>query len=143
MSAILFDRHRVDHLDEMPRRPPRLRGSKLLWVDIDRRTDETVEEVAQAFDLDPGTRDRLALSCGRAVYQDHGRYIHLTTYSPLGDEDDEELCALECVVGENWVITAHDRPVPVLEEFAERVSGSGNTGVLEGLTSSRPCSNGS
>ena len=56
----------------------------------------------------------------------------MTTYSPLGDEDDEELCALECVVGENWVITAHDRPVPVLEEFAERVSGSGNTGVLDG-----------
>ena len=67
MSAILFDRDRVDHLDEVPRRPPRLRGSKLLWIDIDRRTDDTVEEVAQAFDLDHGTRDRLALSCGRAV----------------------------------------------------------------------------
>jgi magnesium transporter len=30
------------------------------------------------------------------------------------------------------VITAHDGPVPVLEEFASRVSGSGDTGSLDG-----------
>ena len=35
-------------------------------------------------------------------------------------------------MGENWVITAHDQPIPVLEEFASRVSGSGDTGSLDG-----------
>ena len=30
------------------------------------------------------------------------------------------------------MITAHDRPIPVLDEFAERVSGSGATGSLDG-----------
>ena len=25
---------------------------------------------------------------------------------------------MECVVGESWVLTAHERPIPVLEEFA-------------------------
>ena len=74
------------------------------------------------------------MPCGledRAVFKDHGRYIHVTTYAP--DESDEgELLALECVVGENWVITAHDEPIPVLEEFASRVSGSGDTGSLDG-----------
>ena len=43
-----------------------------------------------------------------------------------------ELHAVECVVGENWVITAHDEAIPVLEEFADRVSGSGDTGTLDG-----------
>jgi hypothetical protein len=34
----------------------------------------------------------------RAVFKDHGRYIHVTTYAP--DEGDEgELIAIECVVG--------------------------------------------
>jgi magnesium transporter len=42
------------------------------------------------------------------------------------------LIALECVVGKNWVVTAHDRTVKVLEDFAERVSGSGDTGALDG-----------
>ena len=30
------------------------------------------------------------------------------------------------------MITAHDVPIPVLEEFSERVSGSGDTGSLDG-----------
>jgi magnesium transporter len=132
-AAILFDRHEVEHLDSLSERPKRLSGSKLLWIDIDRRTDASADEVAEAFGLDEATRNRLASSEGKAVFQDFGRYIHVTTYSPCEEEGDEDdLTALECVVGENWVITAHDRPVEVLEEFADRVSGSGDTGTLDG-----------
>ena len=133
MSAMLFDRDQVDHLDDLPDNLKRLNGSKLLWVDIDRGEGEKADEVARAFDLDKTTRDHLASSPGRAVFDDYGRYIHVTTYSPCDDEDGD-LVALECVVGENWVITAHDRPVSVLAEFEERVSGSGGTGVLDGPT---------
>jgi magnesium transporter len=131
VSAILFDRDQVDHLDDLPDRPERLNGSKLLWVDLDQRSAERAAEIADVFKLDDSTRDRLASSSGRAVFEDYGRYIHVTTYSPC-EEEDEVLIALECVVGKNWVITAHDRPVAVLQEFAKRVSGSGDTGVLDG-----------
>lgn len=134
MSAILFDRNQVDHLDDLPKRPERLNGSKLLWVDIDRRSPESAAKIAGAFALDDATRDCLAVSPGRAVFADYGRYIHVTTYSPTEEdvEDRDDLIALECVVGDRWVITAHDRPIPVLREFSERVSGSGDTGVLDG-----------
>jgi magnesium transporter len=134
MSAILFDRDQVDHLDELPARPDRLNGSRLLWVDIDRRDAESAGRVARTFALDDATRDCLASSAGGAVFSDHGRYIHVTTYSPCEEKEDEDddLIALECVVGKNWVITAHDRPVEVLQEFSEQVSGSGDTGVLDG-----------
>jgi magnesium transporter len=132
-GAILFDRDEVEHLDSLSERPKRLRGSKLLWVDIDRRTKARADEVAAAFGLEDATRNRLASSEGRAVFHDQGRYIHVTTYSPCQEEGKEgELTALECVVGENWVVTAHDRPLDVLEEFAQRVSGSGDTGTLDG-----------
>src|SRR4029453_4554843 len=136
MRWILFDREQVDHLDELPDRPERLNGSKLLWVDLDRADPASAERIARAFQLDDATRDQLASSPGRAVFHDYGRYIHVTTYSPCEEQDDEndenELVALECVVGKNWGITAHTRPVAVLQEFAERVSGSGDTGVLDG-----------
>jgi len=131
VSAILFDRERVDHLDDLPDGLERLNGSTLLWVDIDRRSAESAAKVAHAFKLDDTTRERLASSTGRAAFSDYGRYIQVTTYSPC-DEEDEDLIALKCVVGKNWVVTAHDRPVEVLEEFAQRVSGSGDTGVLDG-----------
>lgn len=129
--AILFDRDQVEHLPDLAARPARLNGSKLLWVDIDRRDGTRVEDVAEAFDLDDVTKERLGSSQGKAVFNDAGRYLHVTTYSPC-EQDRGELIALECVVGENWVVTAHDRPLEVLEEFAERVSGSGDTGVLDG-----------
>jgi magnesium transporter len=134
VTAILFDRDQVDHLDDLPERPERLNGSKLLWVDIDRRGSEGAAKIARAFALDDATRDRLADSPGRAVFADYGRYIHVTTYSPTEEdaEDDDDLIALDCVVGDKWVITAHDRPIPVLQEFSERASGSGDTGVLDG-----------
>ena len=134
-GAILFDRDQVEHLRSLAERPQRLKGSKLLWVDLDRKTDESVDDAVEAFNLDEATRDRLASSDGKAVFHDFGRYLHVTTYSPCEEEGSEdELIALECVVGENWVVTAHDRPVKVLDEFAERVSGSGDTGTLDGPT---------
>jgi magnesium transporter len=130
-EAILFDRDQVERLDDLSERPKRLSRGKLLWVDLDRCSEEDAHRVAEAFGLDSATRDCLTDSNDRAVFKDHGRYIHVTTYAP--DEDDEgELIALECVVAENWVITAHDDPIPVLEEFASRVSGSGDTGSLDG-----------
>jgi magnesium transporter len=131
VTAILFDHDQVDRLDDLPEGPEQLDASKLLWVDIDQRDADSAGRVARAFGLDDDTRDGLAASSGRAVFRDFGRYIRLTTYSPCEGED-AELLALECVVGKNWVITAHDQPVAVLQEFAERVSGSGDTGVLDG-----------
>jgi Mg2+ and Co2+ transporter CorA len=133
-SAILFNRDEVEQLADLEDRPRRLRGSKLLWVDVSERTSECASRVASAFGLDASTRDRLASSEKRAVFNDFGRYIHVTTYAPCHEDEDEkdDLVAVECVVGENWVITAHDRPIAVLEAFAERVSGSGDTGVLDG-----------
>jgi magnesium transporter len=130
-EAILFDRDRVERLEDLSDRPRRLSGGRLLWVDLDDRTDESAERVAEAFALDAATRDRLASSSGPAVFHDRGRYLHLTTYAPC-DEDGENMVALECVIGENWVITAHEQPVSVLEAFAERAAGSGDTGLLDG-----------
>ena len=130
-SAILFDRDQVEHLEGLADRPRRLARSQLLWVDVDRTTNEDAELIAEAFGLDRKTCECLASSKKDAIFNDFGRYIHVTTYAP--DEDHEgELIALECVVGEHWVITAHDQPIPVLEEFSERVSGSGDTGSLDG-----------
>ena len=130
-AAILFDRDQVEHLDDISERPRRLSGSKLLWVDLDRSSEDGLSEVAEVFGLDDETRARLAESRDRAVFRDHGRYLHVSTYAPTDDEECR-LIALECVVGDNWVVTAHDEPIAVLEEFAARVSGSGDTGSLDG-----------
>ena len=81
-EAILFDRDQVEHLDDLDERPRRLSRGKLLWVDVDRNSEEDAHRVAEAFGLDSATRECLADSKDRAVFKDHGRYIHVTTYAP-------------------------------------------------------------
>lgn len=130
-QAILFDGPKVAELDSLSDRPRRLSGSTLLWVDLDSEAGAGVEEVAEAFDLDDETSDSLAQPSERAVFKDHGHYLHITAYAPRED-DEGKLHALECVVGQNWVVTAHDRPIAVLEDFTARISGSGDTGSLDG-----------
>lgn len=131
-DAILFDRDQVEHLEHFADRPRHLRGSKLLWVDIHRGSSVRAEQVADAFGLHERTRAYLSEPSARALFEDHGEYIHVTTYAPHEDEEGSALHAVQCVVGENWVATAHDFPIPVLDDFAERVSGSGDTGSLDG-----------
>jgi magnesium transporter len=130
-DAILFERERVDHLEALADRPRQLSASMLLWVDLQRGSATSAAEVAEEFELDDGTRASLANPQGPPAFDDRGRYIHLTIYAPCEDHAGE-LDPVECVVGQNWVVTAHHRPIPVLEEFAERASGSGDIGSLDG-----------
>ena len=129
-DSILFDRDEVEHLESVAERPRRLRGSQLLWIDLARGED--TEELARELDLTPRTRQYLEAAHESPVFQDCGHYIHITSYAPKEDDDGGELLPIECVVGQNWVLTAHAEPIPVLDEFAKRVSGSGNTGELDG-----------
>ena len=127
--AILFDGDQVKRLAELSDRPRRRRGSMLVWVDVAREAEDA-RVVAETFGIDDQTRELLIRSGKRAHFQDHGGYIHLSTFAPSEDADGE-LIALECVVAKHWVVTAHDEPIRVLDEFAERASGSGNTGWLD------------
>jgi hypothetical protein len=56
-DAILFDRHKVQHLEALTDRPRRLSGSKLLWVDLHRGTEISAQDVGEAFELDDQTRN--------------------------------------------------------------------------------------
>ncbi|MCY7301460.1 MAG: hypothetical protein LH654_00140 [Thermoleophilia bacterium] len=83
------------------------------------------------FHLDEETEGRLASSGGGAFFRDMGEHIRVTASTPLVDDDDAQ-SEIECVIGPNWVVTAHDQPAAVLDEFADLVSGSGRTGDLDG-----------
>jgi hypothetical protein len=77
MSAIVFDRDKVDHLDVISDRP-RLRGSMLLWIDLHKGAEYDATQVADALNLDGRTRACQADPNERACSEDHGR-LHITT----------------------------------------------------------------
>jgi magnesium transporter len=129
-DAILFDGDQVEHLEGLAG-VSKLSGRKLLWVDIHAGSQMEADEVAEFFALDAETAKCLSSPHERAGFEDEGDYFQVTTYAPRED-DEGELHAVQCIVGQNWVVTAHDQPISVLEDFASRVSGSGDTGSLDG-----------
>jgi magnesium transporter len=129
--VFLFEREHVVRLADLDERPSRLRRQMLLWVDLPGFSEEDARRVGDAFELDTRSTDRLAGGDGRPFFRDAGEYVHVTVYVPDRDAHDE-LSELECVVGERWVVTAHDGALTALEAFTERAAGTGRTGDLDG-----------
>jgi magnesium transporter len=129
--VLLFDRDDVAWLTDLDERPSRLRREMLLWVDLPGFSEEGALRVAEAFELDAASARRLAAGDGGPFLRDAGEYVHVTAYVPDRDAHDE-LSELECVVGERWVVTAHDGSLTALDAFAERAAGTGRTGDLDG-----------
>jgi magnesium transporter len=131
MSTILFEGESAERLDSFADRPRRLNGSMLLWVDLRDPSRDDVDGVAQAFGLDDESVERLLDPSDGVSFRDRREYIHVTASAP-GPDADSEPSEIECVVGDNWVVTAHQRPAAVLDQFAELTEGSGRTGDLDG-----------
>lgn len=130
-KLMLFRRDRVERLDGLDDLPSRLGGSALLWVDLRRPSEGVVRRLAERFALDDRAVRSLRRPSATAEFRDGGTFVHVTAYAP-GADDPGEPAVVECVVGQNWVATSHDGPIPVLEDFAELASGSGPTGELDG-----------
>jgi magnesium transporter len=128
---LLFSGDQAERLSSLEDVPARLGGSKLLWIDVGSTSEETAARVADELELDDEARRALVSSTNTASFRDVGHFIHVTVHCPDGSSSDE-LIDVECIVSKNWVVTAHDRPVPVLDDFQELAAGSGPTGELDG-----------
>jgi magnesium transporter len=129
--VLLLDGREVRRLASLDDRPAHLRSEMLLWVDLRGFSQDGARAAAEAFELDEHTAQRLARRDGGPAFRDGGKYVHVTAYMPdVGARD--EVVELECVVGERWIVTAHEGLPAALESFAAHVSGSGRTGDLDG-----------
>jgi len=132
MTALLFERTRVDEVDDWAGCVADLGRESILWIDLGRPEPEDVDRLVQALGLSAESRVRLESEDSRPFFGDFGEYIHVTAHVPTGGDDRAELVDVECLVSEHWVVTLHDGPVQVFDEFRERASGSGQIGLLDG-----------
>ena len=109
----------------------RLGEDALLWIALVDPTDEEAAAVQEALELSDKQADRLLEQPSQASLVDAGEHLHVTLYAACGEGDEPVLRPLECVLGPNWVITAHDGEIEVLEEFRARAEGGGRVGALD------------
>jgi magnesium transporter len=130
-AAILFEGRTATPAPDWAERADELGDSTLLWVDVEGTANGEAREVAAQLDLTPASAARITADDTEPFFAEFGDYLHLTATAPDGGGD-RRLAPIQCLVGENWVVTVHDRPVDALEAVRERVTGSGETGAMGG-----------
>lgn len=131
LTAFRFDAQQSERVEDWEAACERLDSDQLLWLALRDPSDEEETAVVDALELGDELARRLRDSPERASVTDDGRHLYVTLVAAAGDDDAPVLVSVECVVGENWVVTAHREEIGVLEEFLERAEGGGGIGTLD------------
>ena len=132
-QAVLFDRDRAEQVDDWESLVGRLGRKSLLWVDLSRPNERELDDLAKSFELTTESHARLSADDDGPYFGDFGEYLHVRAYAPSA-KGRSDLCAIDCLVSEHWLVTAHSQDVEVIDQFRDRAEGgSGETGRLDGL----------
>ncbi|HEX4746427.1 MAG TPA: CorA family divalent cation transporter [Gaiellaceae bacterium] len=131
-TALLFEKDRVDEIDDWPRSQPRIGRSAILWIDLERPSEDELAGLVDALGLSQATARRLAGAERVPRLEDHREYLHVTVVG-LTNAEDRTLVAVDCLVAPRWLVTVRDQPLELVDRFRERTEGSGAVGMLDGL----------
>jgi Mg2+ and Co2+ transporter CorA len=83
-TALLFERHEVDEIDDWADGFPRLGRSSVLWIDLERPERAEVERLAELLEVDDAAVTALTEKRDRPQLRDHESYIEVTRARSLG-----------------------------------------------------------
>jgi magnesium transporter len=130
--AFLYDadgRDRPLTLDEVDVHA--LGDRQLLWVDVADLAE--LERAASTLGITDDTVERLRERSRRpAVVVDAG-YAHIAVVAAVRTPFGYEQALLDCVAGDNWVLTVHDPSVDFLDHFESQIAGNSRLGRLDAL----------
>lgn len=131
LTLFVFDERGSRREEELRASLDRLADKALLWLALRDPTEQEVATVQDAFELSDEQADRLLEQPSRASLVDAGEHMHVTLYAASGEGGEPVLRPVECILGPNWVVTAHEAEIEVLEEFREHAEGGGQIGQLD------------
>jgi magnesium transporter len=131
LNAFLFKADGSERVEDWFGTLERLGRKELLWIALRDATQEEESALRHGLALNPTHAHRLRKFPERASVVDDGEHLYVTLLAVSGEPDTPVLAPIECVLGEDWVLTAHRDEIPVLEEFLERAAGGSNAGGLD------------
>ncbi|MGH2444630.1 MAG: magnesium transporter CorA family protein [Candidatus Limnocylindria bacterium] len=102
---------------------------ELLWIDLESPSADELETVRDALRLSEQAADALeadATGPDAAVLDGATAVVVLALADEIGDEP----LPLLVMLGEGWVLTRHDGPMPFLEDHRRRISDEREIGLL-------------
>lgn len=131
LSAYLFDAEQSERVMDWRSAFEGLGSGQLLWLALRDPSEDEEDALVDALGLGHDLARRLRDSPERASVADDGERLYVTLVAVAGDEDAPAFVPIDCLLGPNWVVTAHREEVEVLEEFLERVEGGGQVGGFD------------
>ena len=131
LTLFVFDERESRRTEDLPDALEGLDEDAMLWVALRDPTEEEVAVVQEALELSDKQVHRLLEQPGQASLADVGEHMHVTLYVASSEDGKPVLRPVECVLGQNWVVTSHEAEIEVLEEFRERAEGGGQVGALD------------
>ena len=125
-AALLFDEEGSTEVSPNRDSPAAITDDQLLWVD---RGDGGPTETEDALEMEEKLLERLGEEPGRPSLVTGEHAILVTMQVPV---EGHEFSGVRCLVGHNWVVTAHDGRAVVIDRFRELAEGSGELGSLDG-----------
>jgi magnesium transporter len=129
LNAFLFKADGSERVEDWRVALDRLGRKDLLWIALRDASEQEGSEVGEELEL--RAAHLLSDPPERACVVDDGEHLYVTLFAAAGEPDAPDLVPVECVIGRNWVLTAHRDEVGVLEEFRERAEGGGQIGELD------------
>ena len=132
LRARLYDARGQDRDVELTREEVKaVNDRRLLWIDLDERSDADLQTLADAIDLEPRLVDQLRADRGRARLIRFPDRILITLGTLERDGEEVSRRELDVLVGRNIVVTAHDGPLTAIEEFDDQLKDESGLGELD------------
>ena len=131
LRAYRFDAKQSEQVEDWEAAADDLHSGELLWLALRDPSDEEVAKIVEVLELDDKLTPLLREPPERASVTDEGNCLYMTLVAIAGETEAPAAVSVECVLGENWVVTSHHKEIEVLEEFLERAEGGGQIGALD------------
>jgi magnesium transporter len=133
LTAYLFDRRRGAEIEDWAGTVSKLNRNQVLWVNLLDPSGAEEDAIRETFDLRDADRLRLADSDAGAEIEQAMTHIRVTAVAVSTAENDpeRETVVIDCFIGENWVVSAHQTEIAVLDDFRTLAEGGSELGILD------------
>ena len=133
VTAYLFDRRQGKSVDDWAESLHGLSKNQVLWLDLVGASVDEAAEVLDTLDLGDAEGLRLGDPEGKPGIVQHEGHLRVTAVavSDAESDPDRERIVIDCFLGSNWVLTAHNADLAVLDDFRGITEGKGEIGLLD------------
>ncbi|HET9521472.1 MAG TPA: CorA family divalent cation transporter [Candidatus Limnocylindrales bacterium] len=132
IRARLYDAHGEDRDIDLAGKAVRdVDDRRLLWVDLDSRTEDDLRTLQDALGLEDRILVQLRTDGRRARILRFPERIVITLGALERDDEDVARAELDVIVGRNLVVTVHEGSLTAIDDFNEQLGDEESLGELD------------